>query len=69
MFKTKDGHTIVIGDWIEDTSGVYEVTEFYENERKVIVNTVIFDDDISDSYTLGDWLILNKNEVAHYKWV
>ena len=63
MFKTGDGYEVRIGMWLENTSGVYEVTSIEENY--VSVKEVIFEDDESDKYQLGDTYRMTKQEMKH----
>ena len=40
MLKTKDGYEITIGMWVSDDTGIYEVTDIYNNNSTVELREV-----------------------------
>lgn len=63
---TRDGHKIHIGDWISDTSGIYEITTICPSEDKIYGDSVIFSDTDPDMYSLEDHHIWTCKEIAHF---
>lgn len=57
--------TLKIGDWLESSTGIYEITGFREKgDSLVTVKEVIFaDDENSDNYTLGQESYFTEYEV------
>lgn len=57
--KTRDGHYISTGDWLQDSTGIYVVQEV---GNRIEMKEVIFEDEDSDKFHLGDRRILTIRE-------
>lgn len=63
IIKTRDGHTISHGDWLEDTTGMYEVRSI--DSSFVYLKEVILDEDNPENYSFGDDRRLLHSEIRH----
>ena len=64
---TKDGHYVRKGDWISDSTGIFEVRDVAYD--RIECREVIFEDDNSDDYHLSeDRVILKNREVNRMKY-
>lgn len=60
---TKDGHYVQEGDWISDSTGIYQVNDVSDN--RIECREIIFEDDNSDAYHLDDHRIFTNYEIQH----
>ena len=61
---TKDGHYVVKGDWISNTSGIYEVRDVSHN--RIECREVVFESDDCDEFHLDvDRSIFTNYEIHH----
>lgn len=59
---TKDGEYLNVGNWISDSTGIYEVTDVSAN--RIEAREVIFDEDNADDYHLDtDRSIFTNDEI------
>lgn len=59
--KTKDGHYISVGDWLQDGTGIYMV---WARGERTELKEVIFDDENSDDFHMGEIRILTREEIG-----
>lgn len=65
--KTKDGYNIYVDMWISNNNGIYCVKEISNNY--VYVREILFDDDNSDNYSLGDELRMSEQEIKQCSYL
>ncbi len=66
MAISKTGRQIEKGDWLYDTTGVYEVISVDAGAGNLTyLKEIIFAEDDSDNYGYGDERWLTRREVAH----
>ena len=64
---TRDGHYVREGDWISDSTGIFEVRDVAYD--RIECREVIFEDDNSDDYHLSeDRVILKNREVNRMEY-
>lgn len=64
MIKTKNGREIDVGDWVQDTDGIFEITEI--DSRFVYAKEVIFEGN-SEEYHLDGEYIWTHKETRQFK--